>query len=141
MEYTDEDALDMAICSAMATAEVRAEFVMGLVDRIAPRQRPGWLKVRLAGDKQRFDRDNRADDRSGEDAMRFTHHEVVDLVGLAIGKSGRALDDAIREHAQSKASQIEDAAREHSDDHHPHSYAQRLSPENALGTKHPENVL
>jgi hypothetical protein len=136
MEYSDEDALDMAICSAMATAEVRAEFVMGLIDRIAPRQRPGWLKARLAGNTQRFDRDD------SEAGMRFSHYEVVELVGLAIGKSGRALDIAIREHAQSKAAQIEDAAHEHADQqHHPHSYSRRLSPENALGTQHPENVL
>lgn len=136
MKYTDEDALDMAICSAMATAEVRADFVMGLIDRLAPRHRPAWLKARLAGSTQRFDRD----DRSSEDGIRFTHDEVVELVGLAIGKSGPALDAAIKEHAQSKASQIEDSADEHGADQ-PHSYSRPLSPENALGTQHPERVL
>jgi hypothetical protein len=134
MIYTDEDALDIAICSAMATAEVRADFVAGLIERIAPRQRPGWLKARLNSGAQRIALDERGDDGG----VRFTHNEVVELVGLAIGKSGRALDNAIREHAQSKASQIDDTCEAVA---RPHSYVKTLSSESALGAQHPENVL
>jgi hypothetical protein len=134
MNYTDEDALDMAICSAMASTEVRADFVAGLIERIAPKQRPGWLKNRLASGEQ-HDADILAGE--GEGGMRFTHDEVVELVGLAIGKSGRALEEAIREHAQSKASHIDHTCEGVT---RPHSYNRTLGTD-TLGTRHPERVL